>query len=466
MAVIFNFNGSFELNKAAALSVACVNCSQAVTQVGWKIAEVGRWIKEDLVKSIRDMLAKRLIDYVVDQTIVWIQGGGKPKFITDWDGFLRDAANIAFDQIIKDVGLAWLCSPFELQLRLLLYPVDRFKQRIECTLDDVVKNIEDFYRDFEQGGWIAYQEAWMPQNNYYGQVLIIHDEVLRRTALKVGTAKGEAQAGRGFLSVKRCVKWETADYTGCVTECDAEFHTKEERTECTKNCAATRDAGRECLKEETVTPGSMVGEKVASAITSDKFWLANIQSWTTALVNALINRLVKEGIGLMKGSGSSQETYRPSEYQDVLDREMEREKQQMTNEVQRFINEWQYLLNAKNKSLSFEQLKQKACQQSAANQGIQTIQNEIDRLTNEIKDLQAKINEVNNLINQIKTADFFNIRQRELAQIAFEEFMNKYVTSELIDQIVSGSARQAADLEIQTKRTELEDVEMWHQFCR
>ncbi|NCO15552.1 MAG: hypothetical protein GW899_02280, partial [Parcubacteria group bacterium] len=156
------------------------NLGGKLTDISEKIA---RWVKEDLVKSLRDVIAKRIIDYIVDQTIVWIQGGGQPKFVTDWDGFLKDAANIAFDQVIKDVGLAQLCSPFKLQVQISLLPVQQFQQRIDCTLDDVVKNIEDFYNDFEKGGWIAYNETWQPQGNYYGEMLMIHDEMITRGAL-------------------------------------------------------------------------------------------------------------------------------------------------------------------------------------------------------------------------------------------------------------------------------------------
>ncbi|MCL5004887.1 MAG: hypothetical protein M1170_03020, partial [Patescibacteria group bacterium] len=49
----------------------------------WKASEV-------IGRSLRDVIAKRIMDYIVDQTVKWIQGGGKPKFITNWNGFLKD----------------------------------------------------------------------------------------------------------------------------------------------------------------------------------------------------------------------------------------------------------------------------------------------------------------------------------------------------------------------------------------
>ncbi|PIY58862.1 hypothetical protein COY97_01940, partial [Candidatus Wolfebacteria bacterium CG_4_10_14_0_8_um_filter_39_64] len=398
------------------------NLGGKLTDISEKIA---RWVKEDLVKSLRDVIAKRIIDYIVDQTIVWIQGGGQPKFVTDWDGFLKDAANIAFDQVIKDVGLAQLCSPFKLQVQISLLPVQQFQQRIDCTLDDVVKNIEDFYNDFEKGGWIAYNETWQPQGNYYGEMLMIHDEMITRGALAKEAAEKEALAGKGFLSVKKCLEQD------------------EEGT---------------CIKEEIVTPGDTVGVAVASAITSDTQWAANIQSWTAALINAVINRVIKEGVGVMKGSEeSSGSSYYPSEYQSAADLEIESEKQQQINEVKKFVNEWQYLYNAKSKSLSYSEqlkvilvkIKKLNCQPAVSDSEIQAVQADIDRLKTETTELKNKIDGGNNLITKITNAN--TIRERTIAQQDFLAFVDKYNTLEIQTQIITGDARKAADQELATK---------------
>jgi len=402
------------------------NLGGKLTDISEKIA---RWVKEDLVKSLRDVIAKRIIDYIVDQTIVWIQGGGQPKFVTDWDGFLKDAANIAFDQVIKDVGLAQLCSPFKLQVQISLLPVQQFQQRIDCTLDDVVKNIEDFYNDFEKGGWIAYNETWQPQGNYYGEMLMIHDEMITRGALAKEAAEKEALAGKGFLSVKKCLEQD------------------EEGT---------------CIKEEIVTPGDTVGVAVASAITSDTQWAANIQSWTAALINAVINRVIKEGVGVMKGSEeSSGSSYYPSEYQSAADLEIESEKQQQINEVKKFVNEWQYLYNAKSKSLSYSEqlkvilvkIKKLNCQPAVSDSEIQAVQADIDRLKTETTELKNKIDGGNNLITKITNAN--TIRERTIAQQDFLAFVDKYNTLEIQTQIITGDARKAADQELATKTSDL-----------
>ena len=45
---------------------------------------------------MRDIIAKRIMDYIVDQTVQWIQGGGEPKFVTNWDSFYERCWRYSF----------------------------------------------------------------------------------------------------------------------------------------------------------------------------------------------------------------------------------------------------------------------------------------------------------------------------------------------------------------------------------
>ncbi|MCL4437647.1 hypothetical protein M1513_01240, partial [Patescibacteria group bacterium] len=80
---------------AAAGTVANPIC-QAIS-IAWSAVEFAAdkaWkASEVLGRSLRDIIAKRIMDYIVDQTVKWIQGGGKPKFITNWNGFLKDVGD-------------------------------------------------------------------------------------------------------------------------------------------------------------------------------------------------------------------------------------------------------------------------------------------------------------------------------------------------------------------------------------
>src|SRR3989344_9438205 len=70
------------------------------------LATLGNWILailEYVLDLAVEILKKQLLDYIVDQIIQWIQGGGKPQFVTDWDGFLKDAANRATGQFLQEL---------------------------------------------------------------------------------------------------------------------------------------------------------------------------------------------------------------------------------------------------------------------------------------------------------------------------------------------------------------------------
>jgi hypothetical protein len=429
--IVFNTPGIPKpINKAEAQTVVeCPACSKLWKDIVDSIEKVGRWVKEDMMAALTDVVAKRIIDYIVDQTVVWIQGGGKPKFVTDWDGFLKDAFDIGFDEIIKQAGLAWLCKPFSFQLRLSLLPTPSFSKRVECTLDDVIANIEDFYDDFRNGSWIAYSQSYEPQNNFFGASLMTSIASYSEGEKQKEAARQEAQAGQGFLSVKKCIRTGRTDPNDPSTE--------------------------KCLEYEIITPSSIVKKAVDQIITSDTEWAANIKSWLSVLINAVINRITKEGVGLLSMGKSDRagDSYYPPEYQAPADLEEQRQKQQMIEEVQKFLNEWQHILNAKKNTLSaneqlvvaLQEIKNRNCQPPVAENEIQTVQSEINSLKIQISDLETKITEANKLTKEIKEAS--TLRQKAIAQENYLTFMNKYNTLEIQEQIVTGSAREAADQE-------------------
>jgi len=120
-----------------------------------------------------NVLKRQVIGQMVDQTVAWIQGDGKPKFVTDWKGLLEDAGQAAAGEFAKELGLGFLCQPFSAQLQIALLPVKKFSKRAECTLDKIVGNINNFREDFRNGGWIAYSESWKPQNNLTSTIPVI-----------------------------------------------------------------------------------------------------------------------------------------------------------------------------------------------------------------------------------------------------------------------------------------------------
>jgi hypothetical protein len=221
---------------------------------------VGETFFRTVTKIAVNALKRRLLSMVTDQIINWIEGGGKPMFVTDWKRFVSDAANFAVGDFAIELGLEQLCSPFGLQVQLTILNPPRFTDYVSCTLDDIVDNIENFYEDFRNGGWFAYSEMWMPQNNYYGAVMLAMNEKNNRIAKEMEASVFEAIAGDGFLGTRKC-----------------------------------DPSGRFCT---ITTPGSQVGALLAKAVGSDIDYLVNADDlavYLGAIADALINKLVRSG---------------------------------------------------------------------------------------------------------------------------------------------------------------------------
>ena len=482
--------------------ISAMECTTDVTKFGfdtakWTWEKFVDYLKKQLWPALRDMVAKRIMDYIVDQTVKWIQGGGKPKFITNWNGFLEDVGDIAFDSVARELSSKGvnLCSPFGLQLKLAFLPVPKFSQRINCSLDQFVKNIQNFYVDFSVGGWEGYMLSLEPNNNLFGSIIIVQDKINQEKNKKQEASKNEGLAGSGFMGNKICKAGSGKDkeLVGDVGLGESQFYKKgdncatrgdmcmelagdkpEKKKLCAKeikNCMAgakdtaakkkgySADAkGEYCDPKNLVdvTPGSMIGKVVGEAITSDSKWAANIQSWTSALVNALINRLMSEGLAALKGSDDIRkpERYYPPEYQQMVNQQKLQDDLTLINQIEPMQDEWNTLLTQKGNSLVYAREILTTLQQLQANNctstndqlvtagDIDNASSTIDNLQLEIIALQTNLDAGQSMIDQINSAQ--TDTEKAAASFALNNFMNTYNTIAFQTQIVSGSERDVA----------------------
>jgi len=247
---------------------------------------------------------------------------------------MRGASNAAIGETIRQTDAAFLCSPFKAQIMLQLQPTPKFSESVRCSLDDIVNNIDDFYNDFSKGGWIGYAELMQPQNNYYGVALQVSANLNEQSAKAVDAASKEVQAGSGFLSVKKCKGGGT----------------KNPSPKDIDELGLMKDfQGNYCKEEnlENTTPGNIVGAAVANAVTADSQWAANIQSYTAALINALISRLTKEGLSLMFDSNSSEVNSSAgytAPYNNIIASTFGSNQSSMVESVKMFLDGWKDIL--------------------------------------------------------------------------------------------------------------------------
>ncbi|HEY4521673.1 MAG TPA: hypothetical protein VJH05_00855 [Candidatus Paceibacterota bacterium] len=201
--------------------------------------------------SIAYQLARMAINKITKDIVNWIRTGGrgsKPLFVTNWEEFLKDVANEASGIFIKEFELTEICQPFKPRLQLQLgFGQAPYYQRAQCTIRDVAKNVENFYKDFKQGGWERwFQITLLPQNNFYGSYYLLREEQLARESGAIESKKTEALAGGGFLGVETCISQIEIDDPSSST-------------------------GKKplCLNWRTTSPGTLIQDQLEEVFSSD-----------------------------------------------------------------------------------------------------------------------------------------------------------------------------------------------------
>ncbi len=168
--------------------------------------------------SIATKIAKTVIQQFTTSLIKWINSGfnGGPQFITDPATFFKNTADITAGSFIEGSDLSFLCQPFKqaVLLSLNLNYSYAFRDRIGCTLTDVINNIEGATASFEDVGWDGwFQMTQNQQNNVYGASFMAKAELDARIANALGIKRDELQQGSGFLSSRDCLQsdWRTQE---------------------------------------------------------------------------------------------------------------------------------------------------------------------------------------------------------------------------------------------------------------
>jgi len=250
-------------------------------------------------------VAKFLIAEITNSIVNWINSGfeGDPTFVSNPQDFFLGIANEATGVVIQETLAGQLfCDPYRPQILLALTQTNTYSQRAQCTLLDVVDNVDGFLNDFSQGGWAGWiQLTQNPQNNIYGSYLIAVDERNRRVSQAVGNAKAEVSQGQGFISLKRCKKG-TELLGPDITNSEADLLGPDiSETTTTKGGCAESD-------KEVVTPGKVIVEQLNLALGSPirQGELADTIGESIATIfNTLISQLLLTGVRSLSGTGDN-----------------------------------------------------------------------------------------------------------------------------------------------------------------
>jgi len=231
----------------------------------------------EIMDCLTRVIAKIALQQITTSVVDWINSGfnGQPAFVQDYEQFFTDIADKAAGEFIQGSGLAFLCSPFKLQIKIAIaqsYANRKSSSASSCTLTQVVGNIEKFMEgDFTQGGWAGLISfTTMPSNNPYGAYMQAEASLGSFVAARV-EAGGLNVSDEGYIGV-------TEEY-GCSVD------------------PATKK--RVGCKTRIVTPGAHIAastQKVLDLPIDENLLADSFDEIISALINQLMTKVIYGGL--------------------------------------------------------------------------------------------------------------------------------------------------------------------------
>lgn len=244
------------------------------------------------------MFKKKLLDMMADQIINWINGGGKPTFVTDWQAFLRKAVDDVGGNFVSEyLGAGFLCKNISPQIQLMLAKPQTFDTAAVCTLSQIGTNIQNFYNNFTAGGWKGWLTISETQNNIYGMYFYALDQKWSAEQLAAKTGSEAAMSAAGFLGDQVCLRYYRINSSGKPQE--AQYGTKDAPK---KGEAPAPFTDTNCTNWFTRTPGKVAADSLSKITGKEWDWLLQSKEYSeyiVAIADAVINRTIKEGVLLI-----------------------------------------------------------------------------------------------------------------------------------------------------------------------
>ncbi len=313
----------------------------SVTEV--PVGDAGLRTKENCMDAIVHQLVVMILDKITLATVDWINSGfeGQPLYLSDPEDFFT---NIAQDEINRVTG--WYgCTtgnvncgedyPFgQIVMSNIISTIQsQLAANVRFSLNQVLAHgtYEEYKFDFNVGGWAGYTAMLQPNNNIFGNNLLINKELGRRiggTSMTISqNFKAQVTESGGFLNQRRCVLTATNDPGDYYIPKDDEMHVPpggpipqavynaanmngpyDVPTETQQATLTEYTLRSECKEWRTTTPGNIVSSKITSAlnISDNKLIQADEISESLGLIfDALINQLVNTGLESLSSFASS-----------------------------------------------------------------------------------------------------------------------------------------------------------------
>lgn len=253
-------------------------------------------------------IAKIMLQQITSSVVNWINSGfnGSPAFVQNPTQFVQRTADVIAGQYIQSSALSFLCSPFQLQVRIAIAQSYANRNAASCTLTQVSNNITNFMRGSfsTAGGWPAFLSfTSIPTNNPYG-AFIYASAGLSGT---IQTAQGQVQTdllqGSGFLSFQQKVAGSCTNTTTPPPPSLNKSVTAVNGP--SPNSANPTQQLYQVCDYVTATPGKVIADSLGATqkSTLDQLTLAkSFDEIISALINQLMTRTLQGGLSNLSGA--------------------------------------------------------------------------------------------------------------------------------------------------------------------
>ncbi|MDP3764714.1 MAG: hypothetical protein Q8Q95_03795 [bacterium] len=275
-------------------------------------------------------LRKRMLIQIQNDLVNWAQGNGDPRFITNPGKFIKENATFAavstIDKFFRQHGTD-ICSPFKANVQFLVNKTQFLREeQLRCSWTDVKENMEKFANNFEDGGWTSWLKLHETRNTLPGVYLASTQLIGQEVALAGNTAQAKLSAGKGFLDQKKCAVYTIrAEYTISGDAIDSEGNLISPDSPQFQGFTGVGISdpvkplkpidmdklppNATCIQEETVTPGSVVGDFVTQGLLKGSLDsivnATELSQIVNAVLDAYINKVARDGLSNVKtGNGS------------------------------------------------------------------------------------------------------------------------------------------------------------------
>lgn len=154
--------------------------------------------------SLGQAILKGALSVLMNSMTSWVNSGfnGQPVFVNDLKLYLEDAKNIVAVGFLSQLLGADACTFFDLNALFGTRPgtVDRFRAQARCTLDDIGIDAQEFFNNFSEGGWYAYEQSVTGNNNVFSMYINGQDALHKAQNQAQKQEEQRLSWASGFLS--------------------------------------------------------------------------------------------------------------------------------------------------------------------------------------------------------------------------------------------------------------------------